>query len=78
MQNVLDIQRDHVELIELAMNLLAEDGVLYFSNNYRKFVFNKALQQKYHCRNIDRDCLSRDFVRRPNIHHCWVIQKESK
>ncbi|WP_440616201.1 bifunctional 23S rRNA (guanine(2069)-N(7))-methyltransferase RlmK/23S rRNA (guanine(2445)-N(2))-methyltransferase RlmL [Cysteiniphilum sp. 6C5] len=73
MQNVLDVQRDHVELIELAMRLLTRNGVLYFSNNYRKFKFDEGLQAKYNCQNIDDKCLSRDFLRRPTIHHCWQI-----
>lgn len=73
MQNVLDVQRDHVELIELAMRLLTRKGVLYFSNNYRKFKFDEGLQAKYDCQNIDDKCLSRDFLRRPTIHHCWQI-----
>ena len=73
MQNVLDVQRDHVELIELAMRLLTRNGVLYFSNNYRKFKFDEGLQAKYDCQNIDDKCLSRDFLRRSTIHHCWQI-----
>ncbi|WP_151192892.1 bifunctional 23S rRNA (guanine(2069)-N(7))-methyltransferase RlmK/23S rRNA (guanine(2445)-N(2))-methyltransferase RlmL [Cysteiniphilum sp. JM-1] len=77
MQNVLDVQRDHVELIELAMRLLTRKGVLYFSNNYRKFKFDEGLQAKYDCQNIDDKCLSRDFLRRPTIHHCWQISAKS-
>jgi len=37
MENILDIQRDHVELINDCMRLLADGGVLFFSTNYRKF-----------------------------------------
>ncbi|MFZ9036243.1 MAG: bifunctional 23S rRNA (guanine(2069)-N(7))-methyltransferase RlmK/23S rRNA (guanine(2445)-N(2))-methyltransferase RlmL [Francisellaceae bacterium] len=75
MSHILDIQRDHVALINLAMSLLDREGVLYFSNNYRKFKLDEALEKKYHCENIDRLCLSRDFMRRPNIHHCWRITR---
>lgn len=77
MQNVLDVQRDHVELIDLAMRLLTRKGVLYFSNNYCKFKFDKGLKAKYDCQNIDDKCLSRDFLRRPTIHHCWQISAKS-
>lgn len=37
MEGVFDVQRDHVELLDLAMARLAPGGVLYFSNNFRKF-----------------------------------------
>ena len=73
MQNTLDIQHDHFELIELSMRLLTKDGILYFSNNYRKFKFDERLQVKYNCLNINDKCLSRDFLRRSSIHHCWQI-----
>src|SRR5690606_20702919 len=32
-----DVQRSHVELLRLAVARLAPDGVLYFSNNFRRF-----------------------------------------
>ncbi len=74
MQNVLDVQRDHIELIHLAMQILGKNGVLYFSSNYRKFKFDQSLKDKFSCLNIDDKCLSRDFSRRPNIHHCWAVR----
>ena len=40
MDDFLDIQKDHVELINLCMQALVPGGVLYFSTNYRKFVMD--------------------------------------
>ena len=37
MDVVLDVQRDHGDLIRNSMAKLADDGVLIFSNNFRKF-----------------------------------------
>jgi 23S rRNA (cytosine1962-C5)-methyltransferase len=37
MEGMLDIQRDHVELINDCLAVLSPGGVLYFSTNYRKF-----------------------------------------
>ncbi|MEJ7912810.1 MAG: class I SAM-dependent methyltransferase, partial [Chitinophagaceae bacterium] len=37
MDGMLDIQRDHVGLINKCLEALAPNGVLYFSTNYRKF-----------------------------------------
>jgi 23S rRNA G2069 N7-methylase RlmK/C1962 C5-methylase RlmI len=37
MENNLSIQDDHVELIKNATQLLSNDGILYFSTNFRRF-----------------------------------------
>jgi 23S rRNA (cytosine1962-C5)-methyltransferase len=37
----LDIQRDHVELINDCLHTLKEGGILYFSTNFRRFVLDK-------------------------------------
>ncbi len=41
MEDFLDIQRDHAELINDCMAALKEGGVLYFSTNFRKFILDK-------------------------------------
>jgi 23S rRNA (cytosine1962-C5)-methyltransferase len=41
MDDFLDIQRDHVELINDCLHSLKEGGVLYFSTNFRKFILDK-------------------------------------
>ncbi len=41
MKDILDIQRDHAELINDCLRGLRKGGVLYFSTNYRKFVLEK-------------------------------------
>lgn len=37
MKDILDIQRDHVKLVNQTLDAMTAGGVLYFSNNYRKF-----------------------------------------
>ena len=37
-----DVQRDHVRLLRAAMARLAQGGVLYFSNNFRRFRLDEA------------------------------------
>lgn len=37
MEDILDIQRDHVSLINDCLKTLAPGGILYFSTNYTKF-----------------------------------------
>jgi 23S rRNA (cytosine1962-C5)-methyltransferase len=41
MEDFLDIQQDHVELINQCLRALTSGGVLYFSTNFRKFVLEK-------------------------------------
>ncbi|HUB61595.1 MAG TPA: class I SAM-dependent methyltransferase [Puia sp.] len=41
MKDFLDIQRDHAELINKALQAMKAGGVLYFSTNYRKFVLEQ-------------------------------------
>jgi len=42
MKDILDIQADHVTLINNALQATAADGVLYFSTNYTKFLLDEA------------------------------------
>lgn len=37
MDDILDIQRDHVSLINECMRILSKEGLLFFSTNYTKF-----------------------------------------
>ncbi|ORU21466.1 23S rRNA (guanine(2445)-N(2))/(guanine(2069)-N(7))-methyltransferase, partial [Francisella tularensis subsp. holarctica] len=54
MDDILDIQRDHELLINLAMDSLKKDGILYFSNNYRRFKMSPQILEKFNCENIDK------------------------
>jgi len=40
MEDFLDIQRDHVKLINDCMAVLKPEGILYFSTNFRRFVMD--------------------------------------
>jgi 23S rRNA (guanine2445-N2)-methyltransferase / 23S rRNA (guanine2069-N7)-methyltransferase len=73
MDDVLDIQVDHVRLIHLAMRCLAPDGQLIFSNNLRSFVLDEAGLSAYTLRDITQQTIDQDFQRNPKIHQCWVI-----
>jgi len=73
MQGVFDVQRDHVRLIDLAMTRLAKGGVLYFSNNFRRFVLDEGLTQRYLVENITAQTLHPDFARNQKIHQAYRI-----
>jgi len=76
MEDMFDVQKDHVFLIESAMKLLAEDGVILFSNNFRKFKLDKALSEKYNIENITSATIPEDFKRNQKIHHCFIIKQK--
>ena len=77
MESVLDIQRDHPELIRKAMAKLNSDGKLIFSNNFRKFKMDELISRQFNCDNITPQTLDRDFKRNPRIHNVWLITKRS-
>ncbi len=41
MKDILDIQNDHVELINDTLNAMTVNGILYFSTNYTKFILDE-------------------------------------
>ena len=73
MPGILDIQRDHKKLIDGAMNLLASDGILYFSNNLRSFVLDDSVAEQYAVKDISKQSVPDDF-RNKKIHQCWEIK----
>ncbi|BCD87434.1 ribosomal RNA large subunit methyltransferase K/L [Pseudomonas solani] len=71
MEGVFDVQRDHVQLLDLAMARLAPGGVLYFSNNFRKFQLDESLDQRYQVSEISAETIDPDFARNQKIHRAW-------
>ena len=73
MLDILDIQRDQAKLIDGAMRLLAQDGILYFSNNLRSFTLDDAIEVRYVVKDISKQSVPDDF-RNKKIHQCWEIR----
>jgi 23S rRNA (guanine2445-N2)-methyltransferase / 23S rRNA (guanine2069-N7)-methyltransferase len=74
MEGVFDVQRDHVELLDLAVARLAPGGVVYFSNNFRKFQLDANLVERYAVEEITAQTVDQDFARNGKIHRAWKIQ----
>jgi len=66
-----DVQRDHTWLIRKTMKLLADDGVLLFSTNFRQFQLDESGLTGVQCEDISRQTLPKDFERNPRIHKCF-------
>ena len=77
MEGVFDIQRDHVQLLDLAMTRLAPGGVLYFSNNFRKFILDEGLAARYGVEEISAKTLDPDFARNSKIHRAWRLTAQT-
>ena len=70
-----DVQRDHVALLRACRPRLADDGVLLFSNNYRRFKLDRdALAVDYDIDDWSRASIPFDFARSPSIHGCWLLR----
>ncbi|MCF0233550.1 MAG: class I SAM-dependent methyltransferase, partial [Thermoguttaceae bacterium] len=66
-----DVQRRHVELLRLLATRMVPGGVVYFSNNYRRFKLDEEkLADLYDLREISNRTVPDDF-RNKRIHRCW-------
>ncbi|MEO5628876.1 MAG: 23S rRNA (guanine(2445)-N(2))/(guanine(2069)-N(7))-methyltransferase, partial [Thermomonas sp.] len=71
-----DVQRDHVRLLRAAVERLAQDGVVYFSNNFRRFKLDaEALAEFATVEDISASTVPPDFVRNPRIHRAWRMTR---
>jgi len=77
MDSVLDIQRDHGDMIRATMAKLAPEGILIFSNNFRKFKMDELTLRQFDCENITPKTLDVDFERNPRIHNVWLITRRT-
>jgi 23S rRNA (guanine2445-N2)-methyltransferase / 23S rRNA (guanine2069-N7)-methyltransferase len=75
MAQTLDISRDHVELINLVMKLLDDEGILIFSCNAKRFKLDEDKLANYSIQDITKLTTSEDFKRKP-LHKCWCLSKK--
>lgn len=74
MQGVLDVQRDHPQLIRQCLKLLAPKGLLVFSTNAQRFVLDETLRGEVSIEDTTRSSIPPDFARNPRIHQCFDIR----
>ncbi|NZA26362.1 bifunctional 23S rRNA (guanine(2069)-N(7))-methyltransferase RlmK/23S rRNA (guanine(2445)-N(2))-methyltransferase RlmL [Luteimonas sp. SJ-92] len=69
-----DLQREHVRLLRAAVARLTPGGVLYFSNNFRRFRLDAdAVATFARCEDIGAETIPPDFARNPRIHRAWRL-----
>lgn len=72
-----DVQRDHAEMLNLLISHLAPGGVIYFSNNNRRFKLDEDAIQGVFIREISNRTVPEDF-RNKRIHRCWRMVKKDE
>ncbi len=71
-----DVQAEHVRLLRASVERLAVGGVLYFSNNFRRFRLDQAAIGEFaECVDISAQTIPPDFERDARIHRCWRLRR---
>jgi 23S rRNA (cytosine1962-C5)-methyltransferase len=74
MEDILDIQKDHVELINDSIRALAPGGILFFSTNYTKFQLDENKIQASEIKDMTRQTTPFDFTGKLK-RKCWKMLK---
>jgi 23S rRNA (guanine2445-N2)-methyltransferase / 23S rRNA (guanine2069-N7)-methyltransferase len=74
MEGVLDVERDHPDLIDACARLLAPAGLIVFSSNAQRLRLAEALSERYEIRDVSAATLPKDFERNPRIHRCYELR----
>lgn len=74
MKDFLDIQRDHVTLLNKVLMATKKGGIVYFSNNYRRFVLDTENIEASSIKDITAQTLPFDFQQKL-IRKCYKLVK---
>ncbi|HTD94415.1 MAG TPA: class I SAM-dependent methyltransferase [Chitinophagaceae bacterium] len=77
MEDFLDIQRDHVELINDCMAGLSPGGMLYFSTNFSKFELDATQLQSSTWKDITQSTTPFDFTGKLS-RYCYLFTKPTR
>lgn len=75
MSQEFDVERDQGFLVDTAMSILKPEGVLYFSNNKRKFRLESRFFEEYRVTDLTEKSIPQDFHDQ-KIHSCFEIRKK--
>jgi 23S rRNA (guanine2445-N2)-methyltransferase / 23S rRNA (guanine2069-N7)-methyltransferase len=71
-----DVQRDHAGLLDACADRLAPGGLIVFSNNFRRFRLDPALQERYLVVDTTPRTIPPDFARDTRVHSCFEIRRK--
>lgn len=75
MESDFEVERDQKFLVTKCLNLLAPNGVLYFSNNKRTFKIDPEIEKIANVKNITEKTIPFDFHDK-KIHHVFEIRPQ--
>ncbi len=71
-ENLWDVQRDSLPLLQQLLRLMKPGGVIYFSNNFRQFKMNAEELAASQVHEISNQTVPPNYRNR-KIHRCWRI-----
>ncbi|MFY7992034.1 MAG: class I SAM-dependent methyltransferase [Bacteriovoracaceae bacterium] len=76
MEDVLDVQDDHIWMIKECMKRLTPEGILVFSNNKKKFELNRVVTGLFDVKEASNWTIPQDF-HHTNIHRSFFIKNRN-
>jgi len=76
-KDIFVIQDDHAVLIRKSSEKLAENGIIIFSSNFKKFKLDDSIVENFIVEDITEKTVSPDFSRRGFSRKCWIISKQA-
>lgn len=73
MVDSFEVEEDQEFLVQSCMKLLAPGGILYFSNNKRRFKISSSILEQFAVRDIGAETIPQDF-HDSKIHNCFEIR----
>jgi 23S rRNA (guanine2445-N2)-methyltransferase / 23S rRNA (guanine2069-N7)-methyltransferase len=70
-----DVQRDHARLLNFCGERLLPDGVIVFSNNFRRFKLDEPALSQFAVKEITASTIPFDFTRNARIHRVWELRR---
>ena len=75
-EDVWDVQQDYAQLLTALLNKMADNAIIYFSTNFKRFKFDETQFSNVNIIEISKQTVPEDF-RNKRIHRCWRIEKTS-
>ena len=73
MEDVFEVEKDQEFLVDSCMQMLTPGGILYFSNNKRKFKLSENILAQYQVKDLSEESIPQDFHDK-KIHVCFEIR----
>lgn len=73
MEDTFEVEKDHVWMIKSCMNRLTPEGLLYFSNNKRKFKLSDKIEKDFLVQDVTEKSIPPDFHDK-KIHSLFKIR----